>query len=61
MNALDNLPLASLAFVAGIVVVVIAYISNDVTVDQALTDLGILGAGTGVLGYARAQSGKGTR
>lgn len=61
MKFLDNLPLASIISLAAVVIVVVAYISNDLTVDQALKALGYSVGGVGVLGIARAASNKGVR
>ncbi len=61
MSFLDDLPLATLVSIASIVIVVIAYISNELNVQDALVALGAVLGGTGVVGLARAQSGKGTR
>lgn len=58
---LDDLPVATITFLAGVVLTVIAYVSNDVSFQDALVALGALGGGTGALGIARAQSGKGVR
>ncbi len=61
MSFLDDLPLATLVSIASIVIVVIAYVSNELNVQDALVALGAVLGGTGVVGLARAQSGKGTR
>ncbi len=61
MGILDNVPLATITFLAGVVLVAIAAINNNITLDEALKDLGALGAGTGLLGVARAASGKGIK
>lgn len=61
MKFLDDLPLASLVAVASILVVVYAYVTNDISLNNALLGLGAVVGGSGVLGIARAQSGKGTR
>jgi len=58
---LDNLPLASLISVVSVIVIVIAYIRNDLSIEDALVSLGAATGGAGVLGIARAQSGKGVR
>ena len=61
MSILDRIPLASLVAVASIVIVVIAYITDELNVQDALVALGAVLGGTGVVGIARAQSGKGVR
>ena len=61
MSFLDDLPLATIVALASIVLVVIGYISDDISLQDALTGLGAVVGGTGVLGLARAASGKGVR
>lgn len=61
MDVLDRLPLATLLSIAALVVIVVAYIRNDLSLEEALLYLGVTTGGAGVLGVARAQSGKGTR
>lgn len=61
MSFLDDAPVATITFLAGVVLTIIAYISNDVNFQDALVALGALGGGTGALGYARASSNKGIR
>ena len=58
---LDNLPIATILSLVAVVVVVIGYIRNDLTIGEALVALGAATGGAGVLGVARAQSGKGVR
>jgi hypothetical protein len=58
---LDNVPVATLSFIAGAVVAVIGYISNDLTVFQALAAVGIVGFGGGKIGEARNGAGRGLR
>ncbi len=61
MNVLDNIPLATIKSLVFDVLVVIAYLDNKITFDQAAIAFGIGNAGVGVLGYARATSGKGVK
>lgn len=61
MNVLDKLPLATIIALVSIVIVVIAYLNDDLSIQDALVSLGALTGGAGVLGIARAQSGKGVR
>lgn len=61
MQLLDNAPVATLAAIAAIVVTVIAYLNDTISFDDAMQALGISIGGAGILGIARAQSGKGTR
>lgn len=60
-SILDDIPLASVSFVVGIVLTVIAYLNGTLSYDDAIKAVSALGVGTGVLGYARAKSGKGTK
>jgi hypothetical protein len=61
MNFLDDAPIATLISIASIIVIVVAYFSDDIGLQDALIALGALLGGSGVLGVARAQSGKGVR
>ncbi len=61
MSFLDDLPLASIVFVVSVVLIVIAYVTNDISIQDSFTYLAFAGGGTGAIGYARAQSGKGTK
>lgn len=58
---LDDLPIATLAFLAGAVGSVIALANGSIDYQAFLVGLGVLGGGTGALGYARTQAGKGVR
>lgn len=58
---LDSIPMATLLSVAAVVVVVIAYVSNDISVDQALIALGVATGGAGILGHARNGAGRGLK
>lgn len=60
-SVLDNLPLGTLISLASIVIVVIACIRNDLTIEQGLVALGATNAGAGVIGIARNGAGKGLR
>ncbi len=62
MSFLDKIPLASVVFViVAIVGGVIATLHPDtLSFSGYVRDVGIAAAGLGVLGIARAQSGKGT-
>jgi hypothetical protein len=61
MNVLDHLPVATLTFLAGLVLIVLGYISNDVTFNDAFKDVLFLGGGSGGIGYVRNQAGKGVK
>lgn len=60
-NTLDNLPVATLTFLAGIVLIIIAYVSNDINFNDAFEDVLKLGGGAFGIGYVRNQAGKGTK
>lgn len=61
LSLLDDLPIATLAFIAGAVGSIIALATGSIDYQAFLIGLGAFGGGTGALGYARAQSGKGLR
>ncbi len=61
MSFLDQIPLATVVAVAGIIGAIIALINNSITFEQFMISIGALSGGAGVLGVARAQSGKGVR
>lgn len=56
---LDTLPVATLTFLAGVALVVIAYCGGDVSFDDAFRDVLFLGGGAGAVGYVRNGAGKG--
>lgn len=58
---LDDVPIATIQVLAGIVLAVLAYINNDLTVFQAFVAVGANGVGAGVLGHARNGAGRGVR
>lgn len=58
---LDDLPIATLISIASIILAVIAYVSGDLSIEEAFLAVGAATGGSGVLGVARAQSGKGVR
>lgn len=63
MKTLDAIPLASIIAVIGAVVGgVIAIVNPDtLSFQDYCVAVGVLAGGSGVLGYARAQSGKGVK
>ncbi len=61
MSFLDNLPLATIITVVGLVGAVIALINKSIDFEQFMVSIGALSGGAGVVGIARAQSGKGVR
>lgn len=58
---LDDIPIATIQAVAGIVLAVIAYLNNDLTIYQAFVAVGANTAGAGVLGHARNGAGRGVK
>ena len=61
MNFFDNLPFASVTYLAGAGLAILAYINGDLSVIQAFEALGLTGgAGFGV-GYVRNQAGRGVK
>ena len=61
MKFLDDLPVATLTFLAGVVLIIVAYVSNDVSFDSAWKDLLFLGGGSGAIGFVRNGANKGVR
>lgn len=61
MKTLDDLPLATLLTIGGAILAFVAYLNNDLSVFEALAAFGIVAGGSGVVGKARADSGKGVR
>ncbi len=61
MSFLDNLPMASIITIAGIIGAVVALINNSIDFEQFMISIGALSGGAGIVGVARAQSGKGIR
>lgn len=61
MRFLDDLPLSTLMSIGAAILAFVAYLNNDLSVFEALAAFGITTGGAGVLGKARADSGKGVR
>jgi hypothetical protein len=61
VSFLNDIPLATVSFIAGCVLAIIGYLSNDLTVFQALAVCGVVGVGAGQLGQARNGAGRGVR
>ena len=60
-KVLDNIPVATLTFLASIVLIIIGYIDNDVDFKDAFESLLFAGGASGGIGYVRNQAGKGVR
>jgi hypothetical protein len=61
MSVLDKLPVATLTFLAGVVLIVLGYIDDKVSFEEAFESLLFLGGGSAGIGYVRNQAGKGLR
>ena len=61
MGILDKLPLATIVFLVGLVLIVIAYLSDDLSIEESLEAIGFVGLGSGAIGIARNGSGRGLR
>jgi hypothetical protein len=61
MKFLDDLPIASIVFIAGLALIFIGYLNDTISFDDAWKNLLFLGGGAGGIGVARALSNKGTR
>lgn len=61
MKVLDDLPLATLTFLVGSVLIVIGYLDDSVSFDEAFKSLLFLGGGAGAVGYVRNGAGKGLK
>lgn len=61
LGPIDKIPMATVISLASIIIVIIGYISNDLTVEQALVAIGASLGGAGALGFARNGSGRGMR
>jgi hypothetical protein len=61
MSFLDDLPMATVLALAGVIVTIIAYVSNDISFETAMVSLGAELGGAGVIGHARNGAGRGMR
>jgi len=61
MSILDDVPIATLQAIAGLVLAIIAYVSKDISITQAFFAVGANTAGAGVLGQARNGAGRGVK
>lgn len=55
----ENLPVASITFIVGCILAIIAYIKGDLTVEAAYQSILFLGGGSAAVGFVRNQAGKG--
>ena len=61
MSFLDNMPVATLISMAAIIGGIIALINGSIDFEQFMVAIGATVGGSGVLGVARAASGKGIK
>ncbi len=61
MSFLDDIPVASITFLAAVVCVVIGYISNDLSLEEAFEAIALAGGGSFGIGYVRNQANRGVR
>jgi len=61
LSFLDDIPMATVIAIAGIIGSIIALIAGDIDFDNFMLAIGATTAGAGVLGVARNQAGKGLR
>ena len=61
MSLLDDLPVASITFIAAVVCVIVGYVSNDLSLEEAFEAIALAGGGSFGIGYVRNQAGKGVR
>lgn len=61
MSFLDDLPVATITFLAGLVLIIVGYVSNDISFENAFEATAFLGGGSFGIGYVRNQAGKGVR
>lgn len=60
-SLLDDLPVATVSFVAGVTLLVIAYANGSISLDDAFKSLVYLGGAAGAVGYVRNGANKGVR
>jgi hypothetical protein len=60
-SILDDLPLATITFLVGVVLIVIGYVDDRLTMEKAFESLVFLGGASGGIGFVRNQAGKGVK
>ena len=60
-SLLDDLPVASLVFLAGLGCLIWGYASGDISFNDVWEKLLFLGGGSAGIGYVRNQAGKGLK
>ena len=61
MSFLDDLPVATLVFIASLVCIVIGYASDDLNLEEAFEAIALAGGGSFGIGYVRNQAGRGVK
>ncbi len=61
MSILDELPVATVTFLASIALIAVGYISNDIGFKEAWEALALAGGASFGIGYVRNGAGKGIR
>lgn len=61
MDFFDDLPVASIVFIAGLILTVVAYLSNEINYIEACAAIGFVGAGTFGVGKVRNEAGRGVK
>jgi len=61
LSFLDDIPLATIISIAGIIGAIIALVNKSIDFETFMISIGAVTAGGGVVGVARAQSGKGVK
>lgn len=61
MSFLDDIPIATLQTIAGLILAIIAYLNNDFSIFEAFVAVGANTAGAGALGVARNGAGRGVK
>lgn len=60
MSTIDQkFPVATVTFLVAIALIVLGYVENTVTFEQAFEALGLAGVGSGAVGISRSLVGKG--
>jgi hypothetical protein len=61
VDFLDDLPVATITFIAGLVLIIIGYVSDDISFQTAFESVALVGAGSFGIGHVRNGAGRGVR
>ncbi len=61
MRILDDLPIATITFLASVVLIAVGYFSNDISFEDAWEALALAGGASLGIGYVRNGAGKGVK